>query len=142
MSDYQGVEKKRNERRKMRQPSPQGEQDEPVADTDTEFFDLVKGDTEHKIEVEDLRVLFEAKMETYSSTWIFLLGLAVILIQAGSLSANPGIIDLSRFLLAVVAGAWIFYTVAFSKNPRLKRNKVFVDYLNAKELIKERTQQK
>jgi len=104
-----------------------------------EFVELVKDDTEHKIGVEDLRILFESKMETLSSTWVFLLGIGFLLVQASSLSANATVIDAFRYLFTVLAGVWVVYNLITARNPRLTRNKVFKDYLRAKELIEKRT---
>ena len=105
----------------------------------SEFVELVKDDTEHRIGVEDLRILFESKMESLSSTWVFVLGLGFLLVQATPLSANATLIDAFRYLFTVIAGAWVVYNLITARNPRLTRNKVFKDYLKAKELIEQRT---
>jgi hypothetical protein len=104
----------------------------------TEFVNLVNDDTDHKIEVEDLRILFESKMESLSSIWVFLLGIGFVLI-ATTLSTTLTVIEAARYLFAVVPGVWVIYNLITKRNPALTRNKVFQDYLKAKGLIEQRT---
>ncbi len=103
----------------------------------TEFVNLVKADTENKIEVEDLRILFESKMESLSSIWVFLLGIGFVLI-ATTLSTTLTVIEAARYLIAVIPGVWVVYNLITARNPALTRNKVFRDYLKAKALIEQR----